>query len=156
MKEYKRSQEELDRKRKKLEYNIKEKIFSNSIKLFKTQLLKQKEHISSIKIEKPVLKINEEELRHIIQTQKQNKNTKPMEQHEVKSGVSKPMNPPEPIVQSVKKAEHWSVQVVSGYTLALSMVSSLALFYTLLTTSVFASSSCLLSLFQFHPPHQSA
>ena len=58
------------------------------------------------------------------------------QQPEVKAGVSKAIKAPEPIVQSSHRHEHWFVQVVSGYTLALAMVSSLALFYTMLTTVV--------------------
>ena len=77
MKEYKRSQSELDKRRKKLEANIKEKVFSSSLELFKEQLAKQKEVIKDIeknlKGEKSATEIDEEELRHVIQIQKQNK-----------------------------------------------------------------------------------
>lgn len=77
MKEYKRSQTELDKKRKKLETNIKDKNFSSSLESFKSQLQKQKETIkniqSDLKEEKISTNVNEEELRHVIQIQKQNK-----------------------------------------------------------------------------------
>lgn len=77
MKEYKRVQNELDKKRKKLETNIKDKVFSTSLESFKAQIVKQKETIktieSSLKSEKIATNINEEELRHTIQIQKQNK-----------------------------------------------------------------------------------
>lgn len=55
---------------------------------------------------------------------------------EVTSGVSKVLKAPEPIVQPVKKKEHWFVEVVSGYTMALTMVSSSVLFYLLLMTKL--------------------
>jgi DNA repair protein SbcC/Rad50 len=77
MKEYKRTQGELDKRRKKLESNIKDKVFSSSLELFKEQLAKQKETIKDIekglKKEKPITDVEEEELRHVIQIQKQNK-----------------------------------------------------------------------------------
>lgn len=77
MKEYKRSQNELDKKRKKLESNIRDKVFSSSLELFKEQLTKQKENIknieSTLKTEKLASEIDEEELRHSIQIQRQNK-----------------------------------------------------------------------------------
>lgn len=77
MKEYKRSQLELEKKRKKLEENIRDKVFSSSVELFQGQLAKQKENIkiieSSLKGGKQLSEIDEEELRHNIQVQKQNK-----------------------------------------------------------------------------------
>lgn len=61
-----------------------------------------------------------------------------MEEKEVvKAGVSKAMKAPEPIVQPVKQKSHWFVEVVSGYSLSLAMVSSLVLFYMVLTEAVF-------------------
>lgn len=77
MKEYKRSQTELDKKRKKLEENLRDKVFSSSVELFRQQLVKQKEHIKSLetnlKGEKLLSEIDEEELRHNIQLQKQSR-----------------------------------------------------------------------------------
>lgn len=77
MKEYKRTQCELEKRRKRLEANIKDKVFSSSLEIFKEQLSKQKENIkrleSTLKDEKPLTEIDEEELRHKIQIQKQNK-----------------------------------------------------------------------------------
>jgi len=77
MKEYKRSQTELDKKRKKLEEILRDKVYSPSVELFRQQLAKQKDHIKTIEInlkgEKPSSGVDEEELRHHIQLQKQNK-----------------------------------------------------------------------------------
>lgn len=77
MKEYKRSQYESDKMRKRLETNIKNRVFSSSIEMLQRQLDKQQNRIkvveASLKHNKMVLEFNEEELRSIIQIQKQNK-----------------------------------------------------------------------------------
>lgn len=52
----------------------------------------------------------------------------------VKAGVSQPMKAAEPMVQSVHKKEHWLVEVAGGYTLALTIVSAVALWYTVCST----------------------
>lgn len=74
LKEYKRTQTELEKKCKKLEANLKDKKFSSSLETFKHQLSNQKEKIKNIsKQEKPTLNLDENELRHQIQTQRQSR-----------------------------------------------------------------------------------
>jgi len=77
MKEYKRSQTELDKKLKHLEESLTKNIFSSSVELFQSQLINQKEHIKSIQdtlnLENISLEIEEEDLRNKIQKQKNNK-----------------------------------------------------------------------------------
>jgi exonuclease SbcC len=77
LKEYKKSQLELEKKKKKLENNINDKVFSSTVEMFKNQILKQKEKIrnleSLMKFGNLEDNINEEELRQDIQIQRQNK-----------------------------------------------------------------------------------
>ncbi len=73
MKEYKRSQLELEKQKKNLEQGTK---FSSSLNVFKEQLISQREKIKALEAKlnnKVSLKIDEEELRHMIQVQRQNK-----------------------------------------------------------------------------------
>lgn len=76
MKEYKRSQIELEKRKKKLETIISEKKFSPSLGIFKEQLTKQKEQIKSLETKIKDIKlttIEEESLREMIIIQRQNK-----------------------------------------------------------------------------------
>lgn len=77
LKEYKRVQNELEKRCKKLEDNIKDKVFSSSLEIFKKQISVQKDQIkmleNNLKESKCTLNIEENDLRHIIQVQKQNK-----------------------------------------------------------------------------------
>jgi len=77
LKEYKRTQNELEKKLKKLETNLKDKVYSSSLITFKEQLEKQEKTIKNLegqlKDKKFDLAINEEELRSMIQKQKQNR-----------------------------------------------------------------------------------
>lgn len=62
-----------------------------------------------------------------------------MEQKTVaKSGPSQPAKMPSPTVAPAKVKDHWFVEVVSGYTLAVWMVSALTMLHVLMTVSVFA------------------
>lgn len=77
LKEYKRSQHEQERIKKKLESDLKDKIYSGSIETFKTQLAKQKDAIKTLETKLKAVKmsksIDEEELRTTIVAQRQNK-----------------------------------------------------------------------------------
>lgn len=56
----------------------------------------------------------------------------------VKAGVAQPMKAPEPMVQSAKSKESWLVEVAGGYTLALTIVSALSLWYLVLANTLLA------------------
>lgn len=76
LKEYKRAQNELEKKRKLLEENLRNKEFSSSLKMFSAQVEKQKEAIKTLEADvkrKKLPEVNEEELRSTIQVQRRNK-----------------------------------------------------------------------------------
>ncbi len=77
LKEYKHSQNEQERMKKKLETDIKDKRFSNTVEMFKSQISKQKETIklleSKLKLQRCDETVDEEELSQTIQIQRQNK-----------------------------------------------------------------------------------
>jgi len=85
-KEYKRSQLELEKKKKKLEHNIKEGIYSTNYQKWAEDLLKLAENIKTLEQKGKAPKhINEEELRQTIETQKRNKDKLASLEKQVKS-----------------------------------------------------------------------
>lgn len=88
LKEYKRTQQEQEKSKKKLETSIRDKKFSSTVDTFKTQLTKQKEAIKSLETKTKEQKhetIDEEDLRYTIQIQRQSKEKFEMYQKQLKT-----------------------------------------------------------------------